>query len=114
MKSWLHTYPLCPIYRSSPQGPICPGDSGEMQCLGCPGLRNRCVLDFDENIELFHTRLEMLCNNDPDVLDPDHVYGPATIWTCCTCGAEFTGGRAASAQCPACDTINLFGGGYVI
>ena len=106
----LLTYPLCSIYRSNPQGPICPGDSGEMQCLGCPG----CVLDFDESIERAQIGIEMLHNNDPDVLDPDHVFGPATIWTCCTCGTEFPGGRAAHAQCPACETINLFGGGYVI
>jgi len=112
MKSLLLTYALCPLFPTfdPAEDPFCTGITGDIKCLGCPF----CVQDSDEIMKLVQIRIEMLGNNDPDILDPDHVYGPDTIWTCCICNTEFPGGRAAYATCPACETINLFGGGYAI
>lgn len=45
MKSVLFTFKLCDLYQSD--WSVCPGDSGDMSCLGCPG----CVLDWKESVE---------------------------------------------------------------
>lgn len=99
---------LCglPVWKGCQSHCLVPYGSPETSCEECQSRYYAVQLGslrmWKYEAELFalylaDVRREMLHNNDPDALDPDHVYGPGTIWVCCSCGTEFPGGRAAHA-----------------